>query len=53
MLLINKRVFELVALFVLTLHWLIASVVGSHFRGGIIMVRPVDEGTPAEVNMSY
>ena len=50
MLLINeRRVYTLVALFTFTLHWLTTDVVASHFRGGIIMVRPVDGGTPAEV----
>ena len=47
----NGRVYTLVALFVLKLHWLTTNVVATHFRGGIIMVRPVDGGTPAEVKI--
>ena len=37
-------------LFILILHWLTTSVLATHFRGGIIMVKPVDGGAPAEVN---
>ena len=29
--------------------WIAAGVQATHFRGGIIMVRPVDGGAPAEV----
>ena len=36
-------------LFILTLHGYSGDVLATHFRGGIIMVRPVDGGTPAEV----
>ena len=50
MLRIREDVNKLIVLFILILHWLAASVLATHFRGGIIMVRPVDGGAPAEVN---
>ena len=38
-------------LFILILHWLSdEGVLATHFRGGIIMVRPVDGGALAEVS---
>ena len=39
--------------YILVLHWLAADVLATHFRGGIIMVRPVDGGAPVEVNYQY
>ena len=50
MLHIREDVNKLIVLFILILHWLTAGVLATHFRGGIIMVRPVDGGAPAEVN---
>lgn len=38
----------LVVLFII-IHWLSANVVATHFRGGIIMVKPVVGGALAEV----
>ena len=39
------------ALFILTLCWLSGGVPATHFRGGIIMIRPIDGGAPAEVTI--
>ena len=36
-------------LFILTLHWFSGDVLATHFRGGIILIRPVDGRAPAEV----
>ena len=40
-------------LFILALHWFSGDVLATHFRGGIIMVRPVDGGAPAQVYIEY
>ena len=39
------------ALFILTLCWLSGGVLATHFRGGIIMIRPVNGDAPAEVTI--
>ena len=39
--------------FILILHWLAPCFQATHFRGGIIMVRPAEGGTPAEVRMHF
>ena len=36
-------------LFVLIICWFSGGVLATHFRGGIIMIRPLDGGAPAEV----
>jgi len=53
MLWVYKHVNKLPALLILTLHWLIPDVLASHFRGGIIMVRPVDGGEQAAMVNYY
>ena len=46
---IHRSIVKL-GLFVLTtIYWLSGGALGTHFRGGIIMIRPVDGGAPAEV----
>ena len=49
MLQISEDANKLGMLFIFILHWLISGIYATHFRGGIIMVRPVDGDTPAEV----
>ena len=36
-------------LIITAICWLSGGALATHFRGGIIMIRPVDGGAPAEV----
>ena len=48
---IHRSIVKL-GLFVLTtIYWLNGGALATHFRGGIIMIRPVDGGAPTEVTI--